>query len=476
MPMFFLSAVIVPCTAYAVALALLIEPAANFVGGLIMSSITRQAVLTVGVAANDASWLVPVTTLAARAVGILRIAGLINSYEVPLLPDTPIPSAVQPATEGALGSYDNPLPYDSSRLKYTVSTFIAIPAAVSTDGIDHVWPTGVYTPVQMLEKCAQFMLVWKGAVNSAPCAITTDPNVVSWLAGRRGQVSTSVQYQYLYTQAFFVEGIDFGVPSGRVTISVAEEADGVKRFVRSTDGFSPDSSDVDWTAAEKAAFAVPSPIKFTSADSVVQVSSSSAGTQIQAATQSGANVKIREVVLSPTATASSVAERVLQNTTVADAVASSTNTNTGAIVFPTDYARQGEVASGVSTLSAKLTELLDTTPLQNQDSGALTKLEAADALMGERDKKIKDLPTADQPEITSWLPSLLPGQRVACRSLVYEQRITHGPSAGLSGDFEFATCDHLEILQEIAAWLFSIATIIYVWRLFSRGNGSGVPA
>lgn len=77
--------------------------------------------------------------------------------------------------------------------------------------------------------------------------------------------------------------------------------------------------------------------------------------------------------------------------------------------------------------------------------------------------------------ITNFVPSILPSAApVACKPIDLEINFTTGVLSGVStGKSSIDICNYLEIFRDILSWLFSISTIIYIWRVFTRVNSGG---
>lgn len=70
----------------------------------------------------------------------------------------------------------------------------------------------------------------------------------------------------------------------------------------------------------------------------------------------------------------------------------------------------------------------------------------------------------------NWLPSLLPGDAVACVPLEFRGAVSVG-EVNLDSTTELDLCPYLDIARNILGWLFSVAAVIYIWRRFAAARG-----
>lgn len=70
----------------------------------------------------------------------------------------------------------------------------------------------------------------------------------------------------------------------------------------------------------------------------------------------------------------------------------------------------------------------------------------------------------------NWLPSLLPGDAVACHPIDFRGAVAVG-EVNLDATTQLDLCPYLEIVRDVLGWLFSIVSIIYIWRRFAGARG-----
>lgn len=69
-----------------------------------------------------------------------------------------------------------------------------------------------------------------------------------------------------------------------------------------------------------------------------------------------------------------------------------------------------------------------------------------------------------------WLPSLLPGDAVACHPLEFRGAVNVG-EVNLDSTTQLDLCPYLDIARNIFGWLFGVVSIIYIWRRFAGARG-----
>lgn len=368
----------------------LVEPALSFVSGIVVRNVAKEAVVTVGVAANDASWVVANTSLLARTAVFLGLGGLVadtgsEKYQVPLVEaqNTKLPKAVPP---DGFGTWDAPLPYTHPALRFTAQpSFCPVLGWGSTDGQDHRVPQIAYASLQALLDACKQNLTYSKFPGPAPFIQQRLRPGADWQYAPK-PVAFGGKTYYAHDYEICLGGIEDGSTEGYCSnpmfanehfwISMAEAADGVFRFHKGPLGWIADPTDPDWDTvpAKKAALSAQSSLSFAGSNAAGQATqldlqvNASAQVQMQARTQiDAANVKSRELILSPAMDPVSFTESVYPATSTAPGTAPGTSpgTETPTITFPDDYARQATTLASSQTLSKIET--------------ALTKVDAAPA-------------------------------------------------------------------------------------------------
>lgn len=138
-------------------------------------------------------------------------------------------------------------------------------------------------------------------------------------------------------------------------------------------------------------------------------------------------------------------------------------------------------ASGVATGGCGLSDSaackIDDSGFQGKDQAI--KAASASGVSGV-DKTVKDLldlvtskTSSDEGMNMSWFPSLLPGSPVACRSMVISTNISRG-DINLIGSSSIDFCDKIVFVREVMHWLFYVATVFAVFRVFVNSNRAAI--
>ncbi|MDL1889323.1 hypothetical protein FBQ96_07035 [Nitrospirales bacterium NOB] len=70
----------------------------------------------------------------------------------------------------------------------------------------------------------------------------------------------------------------------------------------------------------------------------------------------------------------------------------------------------------------------------------------------------------------SWLPSLLPGDAIACHAIEFRGAVNVG-EVNFDSTTQLDLCPYLDIVRNILGWLFGVASVIYIWRRFAGARG-----
>jgi hypothetical protein len=124
------------------------------------------------------------------------------------------------------------------------------------------------------------------------------------------------------------------------------------------------------------------------------------------------------------------------------------------IQFPNDYARQGQ---------------LDT--IHNDLTSGFTAPAGVDPVKPMQDR-IDALTTPPAVPQIDWIPSLLPGSASNCYAMPIDGAVHGGLLNGVGGMASFDICDKLDLVRQILGYLFMVGTVVHIFRLFTRSNGS----
>jgi hypothetical protein len=76
-----------------------------------------------------------------------------------------------------------------------------------------------------------------------------------------------------------------------------------------------------------------------------------------------------------------------------------------------------------------------------------------------------------KPDINfSWLPSVLPGDAVACQPLHFDFSVNNRVMGNIPASGDLDICSTLEFIRNLFGYLFGVITVFYVWRNFTTGN------
>jgi hypothetical protein len=484
---FFCACLIYPVFAAAPAF-LLAEPAVSFLSGLVLRSAGRQALISVGVAANDASWIIRLSSLIQRAAVILRIAvSDTEEYELPLQSDIPVPKPVDDIgmDPSSMGALVNPVPYTHDFLRYKV-TGTDICQIGNSPGI----AAGVYSLSQILAECNNIILTY------SPVNPYTGQVFQPW---RLTRVKDNEIYEASYTSCYRSPGCGTHVennlyvenllletsetnPNNRIYHEMegffVEEIDGVKRYVFSPQGFlTPDTTDPDWTEQEKESYSNPenNPVIIRFVDSsgkIVQLLATRFGTVVQAFTQSGNDVLARQFELNSQAAVVAVNEYMLQSKGLQEAAEEAlpdlkgmlnpqTRPQTGESTDPGTFPWTGNDYARIYEAGAAADRIVDALEFEGPMPYP-ENIEPPDS--EEQEELIRDLPEPEE-NLNDLLPNMSPGDFVECRPLELNSNVS---VFGWHARSELDLCEGFRVVNAVLSWLFGVVTIIYLWRRFTR--------
>jgi hypothetical protein len=376
----------------AMLMAVIMPGYADFSSGLVLSSLTREPVVTLMV---DASWTVSVSGLEARDVGILGIVsnstGVAVTYEFPLQADKDVPGSdpiESGPAPGGLGSESDPYPYETFKVQYQGgSAACYVPGSSSTDSYSHQLAAGQYGSLDELITACESVFVYH--TNWSSC--NAEVNIMRGMGD--AQQVTIGDYDY-YVEPVRVawycdnQSLMGDMHSGSdFTFIVTELPDFRKPFKRTGSGFVADSSDSDWLAGELVRLQNPSVIQFVDEqNNIVAVQGSLSKTVIYAFVQQGANVFVKTVTLGADGALDVIKEEIIRNVSVAFVAAATIAAGGGTsgsgsgsggdsgVVFLSDYARSGEANTAAEKLLAGPDEISEPELPENSDSEIKEKL------------------------------------------------------------------------------------------------------
>lgn len=444
LPFFVFAALVVPQRAYAVLPALAFaEVIGTAVESFVIRSVAKQVISTVGTAANDATWASNFSTwlAAARVVGSLVFN--VSGYQGASQPITQIEvqvadTASADMTAGAVGTV------------YSVLNWTSMPGSLSADGLAHTRPamTGYTTTADAV---AAFVPWWNGRA-SANYQISIGPfyTCAQGLCADMTYAVGTVTYLSL-TQA------------------QQEAADGIGRVIGGPGMWYADSSDPDWSAAQKTAINGVEALRFrgvaaTGQQAVIDLVPEASALRVRyVETVTYSYVRERNALTDNSFAPVAYDEANYQGVIEAAPTSTASSTTGTSVVFPTDYARQGEAAAAAQSINAKLDAV----------TGGFVATSGVD-MSGTLDARIAavsgvaaSVPTVD------WMPSLLPGTgAVACVPIPIDGNITSGLLNGLTASTTLDICDKLDLLRQFFGYLFMIGASVYIFRVFTRSNST----
>lgn len=338
---------------------------------VVVRDVARRGVLSLGVAANDASWATAVgmsgSTMAILGIGavVSTASEPVEKYQVAVVESANSGLLKAPVVVGAEGTAENPLHVVSPSIRYRVtgSNTCLILSSGSTDGQYHYVAAGVYKSWADLMAACQALEVY---INYAH-----EP--FSWFENG-GVYQVSVSPPVYVSRASICFGVSSGhVPDGcndrfgaGVYPETQEPKDGVYRVKRFGDGWLADPTDPDWTEEEKTKLGTASPLQWQGTTPAaqplaVEVVKTTTHVVIRSRVQKDANnIQSRQIAIDPsTLNPTSAEEAVSPGTDVKSSPDPGTNGNSETGSWPDDYSREGTLQAakaGIDQLHKDLTD------------------------------------------------------------------------------------------------------------------------
>lgn len=337
------------------------EVAAAVVESFVVRSVGRQVVVTVGTAANDATWAQTFLSWAqvARVVGSL----VFTEQDGRKIEVQVSPTATADLTKGPLGLVWGPS-----------GNSVYVPASLTLDGVGKAAPAGSF-------------------VGEDPAALMAA--AIAWFnatADKRGPfsvVDTNIQAD-LY-EVYLQDANGYG-SSIWLAGQNKETSDGIRRLLGKPGAWNPDSTDPDWTAEEKTRFTGVQALRLRGQENdqldVYPVGSAAGAVRYQQATAPG---EIRELATMlnnayvPVATSTATFPGSLA------AVGESASAGTSEVVFPDDYARVGEAASAASAVVAAVDALKTAPEVPEPELAQTTAEDLQGAFLGDENNPLVGL-------------------------------------------------------------------------------------
>lgn len=259
----------------------------------------------------------------------------------------------------------------------------------------------------------------------------------------------------------------------------SEQSDGIRRFQRSASGFKPDPADPDfYTYSQPSPTTQPGMIRLTAPDAVTDIFPNiDGGTQIDLTRESSPgqietdSIKLQTSQNTPgELTSSPPVPGSLEDVPLPTDPGTDTGSN---LEIPTDYARTGEAAQAANTIKNALDTIKDlmTAPITSGEGDVPSSRAQTESSIDALPQAIEDAVAITPSGVdSSWLPSILPGNSVACQAFPVTVNITHGPAAGIGGTGSINICDQMEIIRQIIGYLLGLTTIFYIWHTFMQSG------
>lgn len=418
--------------------------AVDLVGGYIIRSVGRQAIIT----------YIPrsAATLASELASWANVGRLVSHISTPAPPTVADAVQVPKTIETSLNSTNSDMTVAPNDQRYTAP--FTVSAAYSSTGAFLSMPNRrEYSGANVTEAC-NVGLNWMNQNAKAGVTFTLSSVDTTYL---RCYVSPG---GFMFTAA----------------LNNYEQLDNVKRVKFNGSKWAADPTDPDWASVDAAKINQVSGLRLKDSvnNSAIDL------TYDQAA---GLRINYYEDLLNgfidqfqALLNGSSFVQAV-ENTQyqgqIPQVIQNITNNNNGGNttvnIDTSNLAKTGEAAAAALPLANKLDQLhADMTGSGTLDSS--TPINGAVASLDQHKTNIEGLPSSVPAVDYSWLPSLMPGTVQACQPLPLDYSFNHGLLSGLSGVGNIDICDKLDLVRQILGYIFGVFTVFFIYRRFTRSN------
>lgn len=457
--------------------ALAVLPAVvDFVGGLVVRQAGKEAIVSLGVAANDGTFAAAAAGWGSKVAAFLGIGlalspeGLeVDQFQVPVT-GLSVPGAV--SDFGELGTAGNEIPFGHPGLGYKVfrsgggDQFFKLDALQADDATERrfdAYSTVVVRSDQLIAALAEMEAHYTGAqtgcgvfkVFTSPPAGCGD-SIFGTMPLENGKLAWAGNFRAS-------NGLFRAVPV------MTEPKDGSRRFKWTEDGYVADPLDPDWSLEELQQVGIQKHLQFNGNVSGQQVRMdavrTASGFEAHTLTQVNNDVVHRAMSVDSSGLPRAMSDTLLQGVVVPDAYQTypqqSPTPNTGAAEAPVvNLQTCGTASAGPCSIDdSGFSVAVPGAPAEDITSGTdslVTQVEQVQGITGYS---------------WEWLPDFLPGAYVACRPLSYSISGVSFRSLELSdAPIEFDLCPAFDLIRNVLGFIFGFSAVFVVWREFFNSN------